>query len=116
MKFISSFILMAALSFAACLYLPWWSIAIVCFLVSLVLPQRAGIAFLCGFLALFLLWAGLSYWISSNNEHVLAHKISMVIIKKDNPEMLILITGLIGAVIGGFASLTGSLARNNSKH
>jgi len=114
MKFIVSLILMALLSFVSCLYLPWWSIAIVCFVIAALIPQRAGIAFLCGFIALFLLWAGLSYWISSNNEHVLAHKISVVILKKDNPDMLILVTGLIGAIVAGFAALSGSLLRKRS--
>ena len=111
MKFIVSLILMAALSFAACLYFPWWCIAIVCFIVAVLIPQRAGIAFLCGFLALFILWAGLSFWISHNNAHVLAHKISVVILKKDDPNMLIIVTGLIGAIVAAFAALTGSLLR-----
>ena len=114
MKFIVSLILMAVLSFAACLYLPWWSIAIVCFLVTALIPQRPGIAFLCGFLSLFILWAGLSFWISNNNAHVLAHKISVVILKKDDPNLLILVTGLIGAIVGGFAALTGSLLRKKA--
>ena len=114
MKFIVSLILMAALSFAACLYLPWWSIAIVCFIVAALIPQRPGIAFLCGFISLFILWAGLSFWISNNNAHVLAHKISVVILKKDDPNQLIIVTGLIGAIVGGFAALTGSLIRKRS--
>lgn len=114
MKFIVSLILMAALSFAACLYLPWWSIAIVCFIIAVLIPQHAGTAFLCGFISLFILWAGVSFWISNNNEHVLAHKISALILKKDNPDMLIIVTGLIGAVVGGFAALTGSLLRKKT--
>lgn len=114
MKFITSLILMALLSFAACLYFPWWSIAFACFVISVLIPQKPGMAFLCGFLALFILWAGLSFWISNNNEHILAHKISMVILKKDDPNMLILVTGLIGAVVGGFAALTGSLLRKKT--
>ncbi len=111
MKFTVSLILMAVLSFATCLYLPWWSIAIVCFIVSALIQQHPGLAFLCGFISLFLLWGGLSYWISDHNEHILAHKISIVILKKDDPNLLILVTGLIGAVIGGFAALSGSLLR-----
>ena len=111
MKFIISIILMAALSFATCLYLPWWSIAIVCCLIAAVIPQKPGLAFLTGFLSLFILWAGLSFWISNNNGHILAHKISQVILQKDDPNTLIVITGLIGALVAGFAALTGSLLR-----
>ena len=115
MKFITSLILMSLLSFAACLYFPWWSIAIVCFIIAALIHQSPGLAFLCGFLALFILWAGLSFWISNNNNHILAHKISLLILKKDNPYMLILLTGLIGAVVGGFAALAGSLLSKRKK-
>lgn len=115
MKFITSLILMALLSFASCLYFPWWSIAIVCFIIAAFIRQRPGIAFLCGFLALFILWAGLSFWISNNNDHVLAHKISLLILKKDDPYLLILVTGLIGALVGGLAALAGSLLNSAKK-
>jgi len=106
---------MAALSFTVCLFFPWWTIAIVCFLIAALIRQKPGMAFLCGFLALFILWAGLSFWISYNNDHVLAHKISKLILKNDNPNMLILVTGLIGAVVGGFAALSGSLLSSSKK-
>lgn len=115
MKFVVSFVLMAFLSFTACLYFPWWSIAIVCFLVSVFIHQKAGMAFLSGFLALFLLWGGLSLWISQNNNHILAHRISQLIIKKDDPYMLILFTGLIGALVGGLAAISGSYTRKVNK-
>lgn len=111
MKFIISLILMAVLSFAVCLYMPWWTIAFVCFIISALIPQRPGIAFLCGFISLFILWAGLSFWISIQNDHVLAHKISVMMLKKDDPLLLIIVTGLIGALVAGFAALTGSLLR-----
>lgn len=111
MKFIISLILMALLSFAACLYMEWWSIAIACFLVALIIRQHPGVAFLTGFLALFILWAGLSFWISNNNGHILAHKMSVILIKTDNPFLLMIITGLVGALVGAFAALTGSLLR-----
>ena len=75
MKFIISILLIALLSFAACLYLPWWSIAIVAFIVAALIPQSPGMSFLTGFLALFLLWGLLSFSISSSNEHILSHKV-----------------------------------------
>ena len=113
MKFFVSILLMMMVSFASCLYFPWWSIAVACFLIATLIPQKKGIAFLTGFIALFLLWGGLSFWISSNNQHVLAHRISQLILKKDNPLSLILVTGLIGAIVGGISSLTGSLMRSS---
>ena len=111
MKFIVSIILIALLSFASCLYFPWWSIAVVAFLVAALIPQSPGISFLTGFLALFLLWGVLSFWISSSNEHVLAHKVSLIILKMDNPYLLMLTTALIGGIVSGFAAITGSFLR-----
>lgn len=111
MKFITSLILTALLSFAACLYLPWYSIAFAAFVVAALIPQHPGKAFFTGFLALLLLWGGLSFWISNNNEHLLAHKVSVLILKMDNPYVLIFATALIGALVAGFAGLSGSFLR-----
>ncbi len=111
MKFIISIILIALLSFAACLYFPWWSIAIVSFIVIALIPQPTGMSFLTGFIALFLLWDGLSIWISNNNDHILAHKISLLILKIDSPYILMLATAAIGGLVAGFAALTGSFLR-----
>ena len=115
MKFIVSIILIALLSFASCLYFPWWSIAIVAFIVAALIPQGAGMSFLTGCLALFLLWGILSFWISSSNEDVLAHKISLVFLKIDSPFLLMLATAFIGGIVAGFAAMTGSFLRGRKK-
>ena len=89
----------------------WWGIAIAAFIVAVVIPQSPGKSFLAGFVALLLLWGGLSFWISSSNQHLLAHKISMIILKMDSPYLLMLATALIGGLVGGLAALTGSFVR-----
>ncbi len=114
MKFLLSLLCMALLSFLACLYLPWWSIAPVCFLVAALVPQKPFIGFLTGFTALFFLWGILSYWMSVQNEHILAKRVSMIILKQENPVMLILISALIGALVAGFAAMTGSFLRSTT--
>ena len=111
MKFFISLILTILLSFAACLFLPWWSIAIAAFVVAALIPQKPFKAFLTGFIALFLLWGALSFWMSNNNDHILAHKVSQLILKMDNPILLIFATALIGALVAGFAALAGSYLR-----
>jgi hypothetical protein len=111
MKFFISTILIAILSFAACLYFPWWVIAIAGFVVAFAIPQKAGLAFLSGFLALFILWAGMSFYISSANGNLLVHKMSMLFLKTDNPTLLFALTGLIGGLVAGFGSLSGRLCK-----
>ncbi len=111
MKFIISLVVTALLSFALCLFLPWWSIAIAAFAVAAAIPQTPFKAFAAAFLALLLLWGGLSFFFSSGNEHLLAGKMAMVILKVPNPFMLILATAIIGALVAGLAGLTGSFVR-----
>lgn len=108
MKSVVSSILIVILSFAACLYLPWWSIAIVAFVVSACIRQKPVAAFFAGFLGLFLLWSILSLYISVNNDHILAQRMSMLILKTGSPYLLIFATGLIGGLVAGLAALTGS--------
>ena len=111
MKFTVSIILTALLSFVACLYLPWWSIAVVSFLIAIIIFQQPYVAFIAGFVSLLLLWGGLTWWISTANDDLLAHKISVLVIKADSPFLLIGLTALIGAVVAAFAALSGSLLR-----
>jgi len=112
MKFIASVLLTALLSFALCLFLPWWLIAVAAFVVAVAIPQKAGIAFLSGFLGVFFLWAIMSFMLSNANGHLLAHKVSLLIMHIDSPFLLIMITGLIGGLVAGLGALSGSLLRN----
>jgi hypothetical protein len=112
MKFITSTLLIAAFSFIACLYLPWWSIAIAAFFVALLLNQKPLSAFIAGFVALFILWGLLVNFISGGNSHILAHRMSMVVLQSDSPTGLILVTGALGALTAGFAALSGSFLRS----
>ncbi|MFM7710522.1 MAG: hypothetical protein ACKO5C_06365 [Ferruginibacter sp.] len=109
MKFIFTVILTALFSFLCSLYLPWWCIAPVSFIVALVIPQKPGIALLSGFLALFLLWGGLAWMISLQNEHILAKKMAMLILQKNQPMLMVLITATIGGLIAGLSSLAAAV-------
>lgn len=113
MKFIVSILLVALLSFVSCLYLPWWSVAVAAFIVTAFIHQRPAKAFLAGFAGVFLLWGILSWYLSSRNEHILAHKVSVMIIQSDNVPLLILATALIGGIVGGLGALAGSFLKKN---
>lgn len=103
---------MAASSFVACIFLPWWTITISVFIIAIVLHQDPKKSFLAGFLALFFLWAGLSYWISFNNDHLLAQQLSVLILQMKQPLAMVFITGIIGGIVGGLSALVGHYARN----
>ena len=114
MKSIISIIRIMLLSFCVCLYFPWWSIAIAAFLVAALIPQTPLVSFVAGFIALFLLWGILSFWISTNNNDILAHRVSLLIFQTDNPFLLIISSALTGALVAGFAALTASYLRRPS--
>lgn len=115
MRFILALLLTAVLSFLAGLRLEWWSIAIIAFLIALLIPQRIGYGFLSGFIGIFLLWAILASWIDIKNQSILSHKISELFKLGGSSILLILVTALIGGLVGGFAAMAGSSLRPEKK-
>lgn len=115
MKFLVAIVLTALLAFISGLFLPWWGIAITSLLVAVLIHQKAGKAFLAGLLGVMLLWAGLAWWIDMKNNGVLSKKIASVLPLGGNAMLLILVTGLLGGLVGGFAAMTGSYLRTSSR-
>lgn len=115
MKFLVAIVLTALLAFISGLFLPWWGIAITSLLVAVLIHQKAGKAFLSGLLGVMLLWAGLAWWIDMKNNGVLSKKIASVLPLGGNAMLLILVTGLLGGLVGGFAAMTGSYLRTSSR-
>lgn len=111
MKFLASLFLMALAGFALGLYMPWWSVAIAGFGISFFLYQKPVFALLTGFIAIFLLWGLLTIVRSQANDHILAHRVSILILQKDSPNLLILVSALIGGITGGMGAFCGSLLR-----
>ncbi len=117
MKMFSAIVLTAFLAFVAGVYgaLPWWSFAITSLIVAAAVHQRAGRAFLSGFLGVFLLWVVLAFMKDTANEHVLSIKVSQLLLKNNSYIVLILITGIVGGLVSGFAALTGSYLRRKPR-
>ncbi|HQV61972.1 MAG: hypothetical protein IPQ25_12785 [Chitinophagaceae bacterium] len=117
MKFITAIILTALLAFISGLlsFSPWWGFAVTSVLVALLVHQKAGKAFLAGFLGLFLLWGGLAWWIDMKNNGVLSQKIASVLPLGGNSILLIVVTGVAGGLVAGFAAMSGSYLRSSAK-
>ncbi|RXK61847.1 hypothetical protein ESA94_02190 [Lacibacter luteus] len=115
MKFLVAFILTALLSYAAGFYLPWWSIAIVAFIVAAAVPQKPWKAFVSAFLALFVLWVGLALYIDMENQHILSMKIAELLFKSHSHALIMSVTGLVAALVAGFAALSGAYLRVDKK-
>ncbi|HRG94472.1 MAG TPA: hypothetical protein PLZ10_16055 [Chitinophagaceae bacterium] len=111
MKFLTAIVLTALLSFISGLFLPWWGIAIVALAVAAMIHQKPWKAFLSGFIGVFLLWAGLAWWIDMKNNSVLSHKVAALLPLGGNSFAIIAVTGFIGGLVGGLAALSGSFLR-----
>ena len=115
MKLIAAIILTGLLAFVGGLYFEWWSLAIAAFLVAALVHQKAGKAFLGGFLGVIILWAGFAWWIDMKNDGILSHKIAELFKLGGNSFLLILVTGFIGGLVAGLAAMTGSFLRSSGK-
>lgn len=114
MKLLSAVLLTGFLAFVTGLYtsLPWWSFAITSLIVSVAIHQRAGRAFLSGFLGVFLLWSGMALLKDAANDHLLSTKVAQVLPLGGSYLLLILVTGLIGGLVSAFAAISGSYLRS----
>ncbi len=115
MKFLVSFLLTAILSFISGLFLPWWGIAIIALLVALIIHQRPGMAFLSGLLGVMVVWSGLALAIDIKNHGVLSGRIASVLPLGGNSILLIVVTGLVGGLVAGFAAMSGSYLRAGNR-
>lgn len=115
MKFAASVLLTALLSFIAGLKFEWWTIALAAFLVALLIHQKAAKAYLAAFTAIFLLWGALALWINIQNQSILSAKIAKVLPLGGSHAALILVTAFIGAIVAGFAAMSGSFLRQIKK-
>ncbi len=115
MKFLAATILTALLAFISGLFLPWWGIAITSLLVALLVHQKAGKAFLAGMLGVFILWAGMAWWIDMKNNGVLSKKVASVLPLGGNAILLIILTGIVGSLVAGMAAMSGSFLRASDK-
>jgi hypothetical protein len=111
MKAFPRFILIVVLSYLGGLFLTWWAVAIAAFLVAVVIPLPPLRSFLNGFIAVFLLWLALAFFMDVRNDHILANKMSETILKVRNPFLIGLVSAIIGGITAGLGGLSGSFLR-----
>ncbi|HTS44799.1 MAG TPA: hypothetical protein VMH01_10410 [Puia sp.] len=114
-KYFISILLTALLAFISGLYLPWWGIAIAAFIVGVLIPQKPFYSFLSGFIGVFLLWEILAWRIDSRNNGILSQKIAQILPLGGSTVLLILITSLVGALVGGLAAWAASYIQKKNQ-
>jgi hypothetical protein len=106
-RFILQLILVIAFSYASQFILPWWGVMIGSALATITIFNKALSSFFAGFLGLGALWFYLAYSIDVANQSLLSGKVA-ALFGLDNGFQMVLITALLGAIIGGFSALTGN--------
>ena len=112
MKFLTQIIFIAALTAVLQLIFTWWTAAIAAFVIGLIINQTGGRAFLAGFAAIGLLWLLHALIISLGNDGILAGRVIGLFPLPHSSFLLILITAIIGGLVGGFGALTGNRLKN----
>lgn len=111
MRTILQILLILLLARLLSFFLPWWSLAPAAFIIGLLLARKSGGAFLAGFLGIFLLWGAYAYLYNLENDGLLAGKMGELL-GGLSPLLMILVTAVLGGLLGGLASLSGFWAKD----
>ncbi|GAA4407513.1 hypothetical protein GCM10023187_28180 [Nibrella viscosa] len=106
-----SILIIIVLSTIAQLFLPWWIIAPVTFGICWWLSQSSGRAFLEGFAGIALVWLVYALWLHIRTDGILTGRMSQLLFKADLPVVLLLLTPVIGGLVGGLAGMAGYQVR-----
>lgn len=112
------FLLILILSFLLQLFLPWWIIAPITFVCCLLKARSANQAFIVSFVAIFLLWLLSTVILSSRNNHILSTRVGQMLglgIQTYSWLLVAIISSVLGALIAGFAGISGFLIKKLSR-
>jgi hypothetical protein len=114
MRFVYHTLAVALSAFILELFLPWWSIAIAALIVGYLFAQNGWKSFFAGLLGIAILWLTMSVYIDISTDSILTPRIAGLFPTKTVP-LLMVITCLVGGLVGGFASLTGGLISHKTR-
>ncbi|HZY37630.1 MAG TPA: hypothetical protein VFE53_13325 [Mucilaginibacter sp.] len=105
------FLIILVLVFAGSFFLPWWAAAIIAVIAALICGGKAGKAFWSGFGAIFVAWTILALMKSIPNDNILASRVVHLFPLPNNWIWVLVVTAVIGGIVGGMAALSGALLR-----
>lgn len=104
MKFFTQVITTVIVCLVLQLFLPWWSMALGAFGVAYFVGNKSFISFLAGLISIALLWSVFAFYLDFKTDSILTAKVNQLL-----PVNAFVLTALVGALVGGFAALTGAL-------
>jgi hypothetical protein len=105
------FTLILVLAFLAQLFLPWWVIAPLCFALAAALGSTGGRAFGAGFAGIGLGWLLMAAWLNFKSASILSHRVAQLLPLGGQGWVLVLVTAVLGGLVGGMAALSGCWVR-----
>ena len=91
MKFILKIVFTSATAYLMQLYMPWWSVVLASFMISLILSSKGLSSFFSGFLGIGALWFFLAWRIDSATGSILTEKVANLF-SLPNSILLVLVT------------------------
>lgn len=110
MKLLARLLLVMILTYFLSLYLPWWVVFAVSFLVGFTIHGNGLNVFIASFLGAGLVWMLYAWYLDINTQRILSEKV-VELFPFEDAMLLIVATGLIGGLCGGFGGLTGNSFR-----
>jgi len=110
MKHFLQLVIILGLGWLAQQYSPWWTMALVGALAAFTFHKRRWSSFLIGLIGGGLLWFIPALLANLNNNELLSQKIGLLF-GGLSPNMLLLLTALIGGLTTGLGAWTGSAGR-----
>lgn len=106
MKATFAFILILILGTLASLFLPWWTISVVCFLVGMTFLDTGWQAVIVGFVSVLLIWSIAAVYQSYFNDFILLNRMGKLL-EMPSASIVIVITAVIGGLVGMLSTLSG---------
>ena len=110
MRLLLTILIIAIFAGIAEWFAPWWTAAIVACVAGYASRLSTGKAFLAGFCGIALLWLVFALWRDIPNEHILSTRMAQLF-KLPSHMLYLMVTALVGAIVGGLAGWSGSLIR-----
>lgn len=110
MKLIIRILLITILAYFLSFYMPWWVLIAISFIVGFLLPGHSLNLFISGFLGGGLLWMTQAWYLDVKTQSILSAKV-VNLFPFDDSFLLIVITGIIGALCAAFGCLSGNSFR-----
>lgn len=105
-----NFLIIAILSAVLQIFTPWWVIAIVPFVVLAWRPVTSRGAFWAGFAGIAVPWLLYGYYQHFISDGALSDRVAKIFMLP-NGILLLLVTAIVGGLVGGFSGLAGYWVR-----